>query len=139
MSYCTQADLVGRFGEAELIQLTTGDQDPGAVIDSAVVALAIQDADAEIDGYLARRYTLPLTESAANLTRIACDIARYRLYENEPTKTVIDRYKLALEYLRDVASGKVNVGPGPGPGPIDIGFGEAVMTASTPVFSREAL
>jgi phage gp36-like protein len=139
MAYCTVADLSGRFGEAELIQLTASGQGPGAGVDSAVAALAIHDATAEIDGYLARRYTLPLTAPGANLVRIACDIARYRLYEDAAPDTVRQRYEQAIRYLERVAGGGLDLGlPEESQSPAG-GTPEAVFTADTPVFGRNAL
>lgn len=110
MSYCTQGDLTTRFGETELIQLT--DREAYNDIDTAIVDKAISDADAEIDSYLAGRYTLPLAYIPPNLTRIACDIARYLLYENAATQIVIDRRDAAVRYLELVAKGSIDLGPG---------------------------
>lgn len=108
MTYATQADLVDRFGEAELAQLT--DRDTGAVIDAAVVARALADADAEIDGYLAARYALPLPTTPALLTRLASDIARYRLYDERTTEAVRQRYQDATRMLDRIAAGTVALG-----------------------------
>ena len=44
MSYCTRQNLIDRFGEPELIQLT--DLDNLGVIDDTVLNQAISDADA---------------------------------------------------------------------------------------------
>ncbi|PLX49120.1 MAG: DUF1320 domain-containing protein [Desulfobulbaceae bacterium] len=105
--YCTQADMVARYGEEELIQLT--DRVSLGVIDTTVLDLALGDAAAEIDGYLAGRYELPLAEVPAALTLIACDIARYRLYDDGATSSVKDRYDQAVLYLRQVAKGDVGL------------------------------
>lgn len=107
MSYCTQADLVTRFGNDEILQLS--DKARVGEIDSEVVNRAIDDASAEIDGYLAGRYRLPLSAVPALLTLYACDIARYRLFEDGAYEQVIERYNNALRYLRDVAQGKVQL------------------------------
>jgi len=109
MSYCSSDDLVTRFGSTEIIQLS--DRDNSGEINEAVVEQAITDASAEIDGYLSSQYDLPLDETPALLNLYACDIARYRLFEDGAYDTVIERYNIALRYLRDIASGKVKLLP----------------------------
>jgi phage gp36-like protein len=134
MSYCTQQDLVDRFGEPELIQLTG--RDPQGVMDADVIDQAIADADAEIEGYLSA-YQLPLTSVPANLTRIACDIARYRLYADQPVEVVMERYKAAVRFLEGVAAGRFILVDAALGGAIDGGEGIEVIAAE-PVFGSDA-
>lgn len=109
MTYASQQNLIDRFGEDELIQLT--DRQSLGVIDATVINRALADADALINGYLVGRYTLPLATPVPNvLERLACDIARYSLYEFKPTETVEIRYRDALELLRDVSKGRAELG-----------------------------
>lgn len=129
--YCTQADIITRFGQAELIQLT--DTTASGEIDAAVVAQAIADAEAEIDAYLTARYDLPLASVPANLERIACDIARYRLYADHPVEPVDVRYRDAIRYLEQVSRGAIALASSPAPD-----TGGAIMSADTPVFGRAA-
>ncbi len=105
MTYAVQADLVNRFGTAELEQLT--DRIEGTVIDAAVLNRSLADADAEIDGYLAARYLLPLSSTPPVLVRLASDIARYRLYEDRVTDEVRHRYQEAIDFLKQVSKGTV--------------------------------
>lgn len=109
MTYATQQNLIDRFGEDELIQLTdrasTGD------IDATVISRALGDADATINGYLAARYTLPLEAPLPEiLERLACDIARYALFDDQVTEIVEKRYKDAIALLRDVSAGRAELG-----------------------------
>lgn len=127
--YCTQSDLVIRFGQAELIQLT--DTTGSGQIDAAVVTQAIADAEAEIDAYLTARYSLPLASVPANLERLACDIARYRLYADRPTDLVDIHYRDAIRYLEQIGRGVIALASTPEPD-----TGGAVMSSDTPVFSR---
>lgn len=108
MSYCTEQNLIDRFGEQELIQLT--DRSGYQQIDLTVLNQAIADADAEINGYLTA-YALPLVNVPANLVRIAGDIARYYLYADQPIPQVTQRYKDAIEYLKLIAKGTLNIAP----------------------------
>ena len=134
MSYVTKQDLIDRFGEEELIQLT--DRAGAGVIDDQVLNRAIADADAEIDGYLAGRYVLPLAVVPASLGRIAADLARYYLYEDAATEHVRQRYEDAVRFLRAVGEGKVSLG-------IDAAgakaqpAGGATMTSAGRVFTRD--
>lgn len=134
MTYASQQNLIDRFGEDELIQLT--DRENLGAIDAAVVARALADADAEINGYLSTRYTLPLSPVPAVLEKLACDIARYQLFENAVTEIVKQRYENAIRFLKDVAAGKVTLGVD-GNGDTAATISNSVQISSTtPVFRR---
>jgi phage gp36-like protein len=107
--YATQADLEDRFGVDELTQLT--DRVGSGMPHPAIVARALADADAEIDGYLASRYELPLATVPPMLVRVACDIARYRLWEDRASEEVRLRYEDARRMLESIARGMVSLGP----------------------------
>lgn len=110
MSYLSYADLVIAFGENEIVGLADrdGDGDP----DSGVIADAIAFADTHIDSYLREKYTVPLAILPANLKGFACDFARYRLYQDQPTDLVQSRYDVGCFYLKDVARGLVSLDTG---------------------------
>lgn len=134
MAYAVRTDLRTRFSTEELLQLTnrgqtvitTGMLDDG--IDDAdlsgysaaeqaeilravaIIDAALADADAEIDPYLAPRYTLPLSSTPRVLTNHAADIARYRLHENVVPDAVRQRYQDAIRFLKDVAAGRASLG-----------------------------
>jgi phage gp36-like protein len=124
MSYCTESDLVREFGEVEITQLTSR-----AEFDT--LDRMITFASGLIDGYLRERYTVPLVNPPENIVGFACDIVRYRLYDDQPTQTVIDRYEAALMYLKDVSRGLVTL-------PIEDEPFETRVQYSTPsqVFTR---
>ena len=108
MSYAAQADLVDRFGAAELAQLT--DPTAGTTINATTVARALSDADAEIDVRLATRYALPLAATPVVLVRVAADLARYFLWDARATEQVRNRYKDAIKLLDQIAGGAVKLG-----------------------------
>lgn len=110
MTYCTQQDLIDRYGEEELTQLT--DRDQTGSIDAAVLGAAIDDATATVDAYLGTRYTLPLAAVPAVLKRICCDIARYLLHGNAAPDTVADRHSAAIEFLQAAAKGELDLAVG---------------------------
>lgn len=107
--YATKQDMIDRFNATELIQLTdrTGTVD---AIDDTVLTRALQDADAEIDAYLTPRYTLPLATAPRILVNAACDVARYRLYEDRSTEHVTKRYDDAIKLLKMVSRGEISLG-----------------------------
>lgn len=110
MPYATQADMVSHLGEREVIAIT--DRNLTGAIDSAVLADALDLASDEIDAYLEGRYALPLPRVPRLLTRLCCDIARYRLcgadaQETEPTR---NRYKDALKMLEQIKKGELTLG-----------------------------
>ena len=136
MNYATLAGLISRFGETELVQLT--DRTGANAIDTAVVDRAIADAAAEIDGYLQGRYELPLATVPAIITAYACDIARYRLFDDRATEQVTKRYDDAIRFLKLVAKGEVQLGTAPGGDAPDTTGGPAA-SAEERVFTRENL
>lgn len=101
--YATRNDLEARFGEGELQQLEIM-QTVGNSIEEA-----LQDASEEIDSYIAVKYVLPLPSIPSTLKRIACNIARYRLYFQQPTEEVENRYKAEIDFLKRVADGKATL------------------------------
>lgn len=133
MTYCTLTDLQDRFGEPEILQLS--DHAGAGTLDETTVDQAIADADAEIDSYLAGVFALPLATIPANLTRIACDITRYRLYHEAHPEVVLERYKVAIRYLELVAQGKITLGLDPPP---TLGSVTIAMQSDASVFSRTA-
>ncbi|EGV36380.1 gp436 family protein [Neisseria weaveri] len=111
MAYAVMADMVARFGELEVIQLTDRNQD--GYIDEDVAAVALADATAEIDAYLGR-FKRPFTDVPPILKRLCCDIARYRLTAANGvliTEEIRNRYKIdVLDLLRAMAKGEVQLG-----------------------------
>lgn len=108
MPYAIAQNMIDRFEERELIQLT--DRDNTGAIDSAVLNKALGDADAVIDGYLAGRYPLPLSVIPKPLELYACDIARYLLHDNAATDQITKRYNDAIKFLERVAKGEISIG-----------------------------
>lgn len=133
--YCTQADIESRFGVTELVQLT--DRARTGVADATAIASAIDDAEAEIDGYLAGRYDLPFASVPPVLTRLSCDIALYHLFSARRGGGVIEdvrnRYKDAVRVLENISKGTITLGAPPTP----VGRDDVVVMSSAPsVWSR---
>lgn len=111
MAYATRDAMTARFGEDELIELT--DRDQVGEVNAELVATALEDASAEIDSYLAGRYSVPLAQAPRFLAGLCQDIARYRLCGSgtRSTDEINDRYKNAIRFLEKVANGSVSIGP----------------------------
>ncbi|MEQ8585244.1 MAG: DUF1320 family protein [Thalassobaculaceae bacterium] len=110
MAYAAAQDMIDRFGERTLAEVTT---DSGDTPDTAKLDLALSDASNLIDGFLQARYSLPLTAVPAQLQLHACNIAFYQLLAARPTGDIEDvrkRYDDAIAYLRDVSLGRISLG-----------------------------
>ncbi|MEQ1254738.1 DUF1320 domain-containing protein [Acinetobacter radioresistens] len=101
--YATRADMEARFGVNEISNLKAMQ-----TVENAIEQ-ALQDAAEEIDSYVAVKYQLPLPEVPSTLKRIACNIARYRLYFQRPTEEVENRYKAEIDFLKRIADGKATL------------------------------
>ncbi|MDQ0454713.1 gp436 family protein [Rhizobium paknamense] len=142
MTYCTKQDLIDRFGEKELIQLTDRVNSPASAIDDTVVERAIADATALADGYIGKAYSLPLVTVPEVLTKLTCDVARYYLHFKgvEKDSPVQRAYDQAVSFFKDVAKGLVQlVETETGGVPPASGGGQVKVVAATKVFSRQSL
>ena len=139
MIYATLADMQTRLGAKEVLALS--DRAFTGEIDEAVITDALEQAGAEIDGYLGGRYTLPLNPVPKILAGYACDIARYRLCGTGGVVTsdeIRDRYKDAIKFLELAAQGKVSLGGMPAGNTAPTGNG-VVFNAGSKVFGRGAV
>lgn len=120
MAYATPDDLVAAFGLDEVIAVT--DRENTGQVDATVALEALNRASSEADSYLAARYPLPLAEVPPALLTAVCDMARYRLTGGMATETdtIVERYRAAVSWLRDVAAGRAVLpgaaAPAPGSG-----------------------
>lgn len=84
----------------------------------SVVKDAISDADAEINGYLGKRYPLPLSFVPKAIKKYSKDIAIYNLASRSGMKSderehnYYIRYKNAMRYLEMLAKGTVDLDMG---------------------------
>lgn len=107
MLYCSKQGLIDRFSEDELISLT--DRNDLGVINDEVLNRAIEDASTEMDAYLSR-FNYSADTLPKSLKPLACDIARYRLYDEAPTEHIITRYNNAIKFLKAVNKGEITIG-----------------------------
>lgn len=136
MTYASQSDLEERFGAQEILELSDRANTGSIVV--AVVARALADADAEINGYLSARYTLPLGSTPPVLVRLAADMARYYLYDDRVTDQVKARYDAAVKLLKAISAGTATLGPEADSSEVPT-TGGVQIEANERVFSQDTL
>lgn len=121
MGYCTAADVRDMLTDDAAHALTGNDDrmDDAGAREVRILELiddAIRDAGGEVDGYVAKRYPVPLAPVPGIIAKLAKDIALYNLFarigidEDGRDKTYLTRYNAAIAFLRLVAEGKCDIG-----------------------------
>lgn len=116
MAYCAQTDVeFAAGGYDRLVELT--DLDAAGDVNTDVLAAAIADADAWINGYLQRRHAVPLASVPALVKAASAQETVYRLKVARRSATTEDKeqHEERLAWLRDVAKGLASVGVDPQP------------------------
>ena len=135
MSYSTSAE-VREMLKDDALNAIIGDtfiEEPAQreELVAPIIDAAIADADGEIDGYLAKRYAVPLAPVPKVINKFSKDIAVYNLF----SRIGIDEVK----FLTLVAEGKVSIGADADGDPASaaaIGF---TVRSNPRVFSRGQL
>lgn len=109
MAYATQSDIENEIGLDQLKVLA--DRDGDDAVDTAVVTRALDDASAEMDTYLRKRYQLPLAETPTYLRKVCVDLAIYNLADSMAmmNDTWERRHKMAVDWLNRLAKGVVEL------------------------------
>jgi phage gp36-like protein len=138
MSYATLQDLTDRAGDAEILDVADRDRDE--VVDTEVVAAAIETADKRIDAALAVRFRTPLARVPEIVKGWSVSIARYVLHRDGAPEHVVRDYDQALSDLRDVVAGKLAVPDAEGLQPAQqTAIGATVSEGTPAVFAPENL
>lgn len=117
--YATAQQFIDHFGPREALALT--DRDKSGAIDHAALERLLALASEEVNGYIGRRYALPLTtpggqpaDAPQPLRLAVLNIARYHgtgtEVRNQEEITV--RYKSTIKWLEGVAAGTILLGNG---------------------------
>jgi len=114
MGYITNADIEERLGTAAYIQLA--DDDGNGIADVGVVDEARLGAEGEVNSYLGRRYSVPVSltthpDLADVLASFTLDLAEYRLRLRRPPvpDDARRRRDQAIEWLTRVAEGRIEL------------------------------
>ncbi|HZF97877.1 MAG TPA: DUF1320 domain-containing protein [Pseudoxanthomonas sp.] len=145
------SDKHGALVNAVLLELTLlgGNRSTYTAIEIAAadsakarIVQAITEADALINGYLGKRYTLPLASPPGILTTWARAIVRYKLHgdrlSTETSDPIVRDYRDALKFLEQIAAGKFSLGI-EDPTAQGSGLGEVRIDPGKKVFGREFL
>lgn len=101
--YLTIAQFVDRITLDEAIRLTEAVV-PGKM-DKARIIAAITDAQSVVDGYLATKYSVPLSPAPALITSLVYDLTVAKLWRGAPPEDVATARAAATQTLRDLAKG----------------------------------
>ncbi|MFV0448033.1 MAG: gp436 family protein [Vibrio sp.] len=107
--YATKQDLMDR--DEQMLWNFAIDRNTNELNDTWINQ-ALDQADEEIDSFLARRFELPLPTVPGMLNKIAITIAFYWLADRDQQATNLleERYKMQLSTLRAIADGKRELG-----------------------------
>lgn len=133
--YATATQLLARYNADEIAQradqriprLVTGDmltsaatggdlsaftaEEQAATLAAiALIERTLQDARQTIDAYVGSRYQLPLTQAPDVLERIACQLARYGLYDDRATDQIKALRDDSIKFLEQIATGRIQLG-----------------------------
>lgn len=108
-TYATKQDLLDR--DSSMVWNLAIDRNTDDLNDTAIDE-ALEQADDEINSYLARRYVLPLEIVPSLLGKLAITIAFYWLADRDQqaTNMMTERYKSALETLKEISNGRRELG-----------------------------
>lgn len=128
MAYATKDDMIDAYGIRLLVDLTDrGDVATGLIADDTLDQ-ALAHATAEIDGYIAVRYVLPLSEVPRFITDLTCVLAVWRLHTHEPSGKIKADYETAQRKLRELSNGHIRIPNALGVEPAGTGASGARVT-----------
>lgn len=148
MNYCTALELRSMLNEDVLSALVGNSRLAEAEREEKILPLleeAAADATGEIDGYLCKRYPLPLALVPKMVNKLAKDIGVYNLFsrigidESKSDKNYLNRYRAAISYLEKVAVGKVDISGDGGGGSMAVPSLSFTISSPPRVMSRENL
>jgi len=136
--YATKQDLIDR-DESMLwnfaIDRTTGE------LNDTYINQALEQADDEINSFLTR-YALPLATVPSMLNKLAITIAFYWLGDRDQQVTDLleKRYQQALTTLREIGSGKRDLGLPQADKPVETSLGKVELVQDNErLFTRKSL
>lgn len=151
LDYATTTQLIARFEDELAVAHLTDNADEGTP-DTSVLTDILEAAETFINGYLGRKYLIPIEVAGDKdliraMREVTLDIAQYRLLSRGDfvSEAKLRMYNEAVAWLKDIATGKA-VLPAPGVHASTTSrspvmrwgvAGEAGGTESNRVFTRE--
>lgn len=148
MRYCSGIEVLGMIKD-DMLNVIIGNEyieeeaERQAKI-ADLVRQSIVDSDAEIDGYLAKRYNVPFQRVPQVINKLSKDIAVYNLVsrsgidEDDREKTFLNRYNAAIKFLENVAKGIIDIA-GSDNSSQDAATNGFRMKSSQRLFSRDSM
>lgn len=141
--YLTANEYLDRLGEAETVRLT--DETRSGAVDSEKLETAIVDAQEEVDSYLGKRYSTPLSEAPNLVKGFVAILARENLFRRAGMQLAPALEKDAervRSQLRDISRGVMTLPTATGAAEEDARAEADSSTSSDytgPTFSEENL
>ncbi|MCF6246916.1 MAG: DUF1320 domain-containing protein [Desulfobacula sp.] len=138
MTYCTLDDIFGGIDEEDVIAYT--DDFESGIVNIDNVNKAITGADALINSYIAKRYSVPVDPVTDMIKDLAVDIAIYKICSRRSAapEERRDKYEDAVRYLKEIASGKAIL-PEAAAAPSDSSDHTVSISSNSRVFSRDSM
>lgn len=163
MPYATATDLITRFGAKEIAQradravprlvteqllrdAAAGNSLAGysaplqaAAADAmTVIQRALDDARDTIDAHISARYSLPIAPVPPILGRIACNLARRYLFDDQVTEAIKQAYEDDVKVLCAVRDGKASLGADAATSQEPASTAGAELVSGTRVWGRDS-
>lgn len=119
--YCTVEEIKGSV-KFELVEFATSDYIKQEATEEEkleemenIIAGAIEDASAEINGYLLKKYSINQLKKSRVINKFCKDITAYNILsrsgndENSRENNYYSRYKNAIKFLESVAKGSIEL------------------------------
>ncbi|NBH80375.1 DUF1320 domain-containing protein [Clostridiaceae bacterium] len=149
MHYSTREEVREMLKEGALDPILgdefRGGADEREALMAPLIDAAIADADGEIDGYLAKRYNVPLSTIPKVINKFSKDIALYNLFsrmgikKDSDAEIYLTRYNAAVRFLTLVAEGKVSIGADEDGDPVSAAATGFTVQSSPRLFSRTSM
>ena len=141
MPYSTLTDIQNALSVSDLRDLTA-DSNSGGVLDTARVTDAIDQADAEINTYIGKKYRVPLDTTPLSVKMWSVRVAIWNLYgrRSEADEMAEKRYLMAIRQLESLVAGDITLdGAAALAGPSVSALSEPQFASAAQELSREQL
>lgn len=111
MGYCTEEDITKKYGKTKVAQLSGSPS--GQDIESDAVGEAIESADALIEGYAGKRYSMPFTTVPIIIKNLSRDLAFLELKKGSKmgwSERDERQNGTLIKLLKDMGAGRVEIG-----------------------------
>lgn len=145
--YCTLEDLLGQVRKGVLLRVAGDDQ---GNFQDQVIESGIQQAQNEIDAYCRGQYKVPFASPPPEIIRkLAIDMTLFHIFSgygfnfasDSSDRIIKVRYDNAIDFLKQVAAGKLGILPGASTTNEDngVGSGNLRMKSEPRIFGRDRM